>query len=127
MLDYNSGSLAAATCTLLLVITLTFPSVFSLTSHFREKGKQIPNTYTDKDGVATEETIAAFSTKIPKTLLMISTLLGFATSITLAVLDLFRYDGLKLEDWLNVALWASRIFHAFGQHIHTCIILLTWP
>ncbi|KAF7956233.1 hypothetical protein EAE96_005153 [Botrytis aclada] len=112
MLDYNSGSLAAAICALLLVITLTFPSVFSITSHFREKGKQNPNTYTDKDGVATEETIAAFSTKIPKTLLIISTLLGFATSIVLAVLDLFHYDGLKLEDWLNVALWSFILIQA---------------
>lgn len=107
MLEYKSTSLAAAVCSLLVVTTFTLPSVSSIISHFREKGKQIPNTYSDKDGVATEETIATFSTKVPKTLLIISTLLGLGTSLALAILDLFHHGGLELEDWLNVAQWVS--------------------
>ncbi|ESZ94394.1 putative ABC bile acid transporter [Sclerotinia borealis F-4128] len=112
MLDYNSGSLAAAICCLLVVTVLTFPSVFSILSHFREKGKQDPNNYKDKDGVSTEETIAAFSTKVPKTLLVLSTLLGLGTSLALAILDIFHHDGLKLEDWINVALWSFILIQA---------------
>ncbi|KAB8298622.1 hypothetical protein EYC80_000801 [Monilinia laxa] len=105
MLDYNSNSLAAAIACLLVLSILTLPSVSSIISHFREKEKQNLDNYTDKDGIATEETIAAFSTKLPKSLLIISTLLGFGTSLALAILDLFHYDRLKLEDWFNVVSW----------------------
>lgn len=121
MLDYNSGSLAAAIFCLVVAIALTFPSIYSIISHFREKGKQNANTYTDKDGVATEETIAAFSTKVPKTLLIISTFFGLGTSLTLAILDLFHDNGLQLEDWINVAIWVSCI-HSHGKYIILLII-----
>ncbi|CAD6448965.1 fa14f840-ff15-4b9d-8691-809f6f71babf [Sclerotinia trifoliorum] len=112
MLDFNSGSLAAAICCLLVAIVLTFPSVLSVISHFQGKGKQNPSIYIDKDGVATEETIAAFTTKVPKALLIVSTLFGFVTSLTLAIVDLFHHDGLNLEDWINVALWSFILIQA---------------
>ncbi|RAL62078.1 hypothetical protein DID88_002564 [Monilinia fructigena] len=92
MLDINSSSLATAIACLLVVIVLTLPSVSSIISHFREKDKQNLNNYTDKDGSATEETIAAFSTKLPKSLLIISTLL--------------------LEDCFNVVLWSFILIQA---------------
>ncbi|KAI9642616.1 hypothetical protein NHQ30_009421 [Ciborinia camelliae] len=112
MPDFNSGSLAAAICSLLVVSILTLPSGFSVVSHFRGKGKQDLDHYRDKDGVATKETIAEFSTKVPKILLIISALLAFGSSLTLAILNLFRYDGLNLEDWINVALWSFILIQA---------------
>lgn len=107
MLGYDSGSLAAAICSSVVVVAFTVPSAISTVSHLRGK-EQKWTTYSDKDGVATEETIAAFSTKVPKTILMISTILGFGTSIALAILAFLHPDGMMVENWINVGQWVRQ-------------------
>ncbi|KAM3068375.1 hypothetical protein ACMFMG_009513 [Clarireedia jacksonii] len=117
MLEYDSGSLAAAFCSSVVVVGFTFPSAISTLSHFRAK-EQKWTSYSDKDGVATEETIAAFSTKIPKTILIISTILGLGTSIALAILALFHPDGMMVENWINVGQWACILIQAASTAIN---------
>jgi hypothetical protein len=108
MLEYDSRSLASGAGGLALVLLLTFPSVFAIASHFRET-KPKSQIYEDKDGIASEESMAAYSAKAPKIILSLFTLAGFLTSIPLAVFGTLNrdYDSMFIENWLIAAHWVS--------------------
>lgn len=108
MLEYDSRSLAVGASGLALVLLLTFPSVFAIASHFREP-KSKSEIYEDKDGIASAESMAAYSAKTPKILISIFTIIGFLTATALAVLGTLNRDQdfTFLQNWLNVAQWVS--------------------
>ena len=100
-----------------LVVFLTLPSIWRLarTSSRPSKlnGYHVAHSgvYQDKDGTATEESEAAFSDKLPKVIIYAATILGFATSITSAVLSTvwltapFSPSSSLIVDWINVFAW----------------------
>ena len=106
--DPHSTSFAAGAAVLALLLILTFPSLSAIASHFREPKTKV-EIYKDKDGVATEHSMAAFSAKAPKTLLSIFTLLGLASSLALAVLGTLNraHDFTFLQNWISVGQWVS--------------------
>ena len=105
MLENDSRSLVAGVAALALVLLLTLPSVIGIASHLRDP-KPKSNIYEDKDGVASEKSVAEYSAKIPKISLGIFTISGLSLSIALAVLGIVgESDGLLVEDWVNVAQW----------------------
>jgi hypothetical protein len=105
MLENDSRSLLAGVGGV-LVFLLTLPSLASVASHLRES-KPKSNIYEDKDGIATEKSVAEYSTKIPKIFLSIFAILGLGTSIVLAVLE--TLGGVDVEEsWLNVAQWVRK-------------------
>ena len=106
MLEYGSKSLASAAVSLLLIVFLTIPALFGAVLHFREP-KSKPALYEDKDGVASEESMAAYTAKYPKILLSIFTVVGFATAVCLAVLGTVDrgLDPMFLENWLTAGQW----------------------
>jgi hypothetical protein len=108
MLEYDSRSLAAGASALALVLLFTVPSVLAIASHFRETQSK-PEIYEDKDGVASEESMAAYSAKAPKILISIFTTLGLSTAISLAVLSTLNrdHDFTFIQNWVNVAQWVS--------------------
>lgn len=108
MLEYDSRSLASAAGALALVLLLTFPSVFAIASHFRES-KPKSEIYEDEDGVASEESMAAYSATAPKIALSLCTVLGFLTAVPLAVLGTLEHDhdSTFIQNWLSVAQWVS--------------------
>ncbi|KUJ23669.1 putative ABC bile acid transporter [Mollisia scopiformis] len=106
MLENDSRSLVAGVTALVLVLLLTLPSLIGIASHLREP-KPKSTKYEDKDGVATEKSVAEYSAKIPKISLGIFTVTGLSLSIALAVLGLVgQDDGLFIENWINVAQWS---------------------
>lgn len=107
MLEKDSRSLAVGGAGVVVISLLTLPSLFSTLSHFRSS-KSKPTTYEDKDGVATDVSIANYSARLPKALLAIFTILGFLSAIALAILStLDSHKSMFLENWLNVAQWVS--------------------
>ncbi|EED23005.1 ABC bile acid transporter, putative [Talaromyces stipitatus ATCC 10500] len=99
--------LAASIAVLALDLLLIAPSVVAIGSHFRHiKPRQ--KLYEDEDGIASEESMAAYSAKIPKIILAISTIAGFVIATAGAVLTtLNRNEGLTIvQNWLIVAQWA---------------------
>jgi hypothetical protein len=111
MLENDSRSLVAGVAGLALVFLLTIPSFIGVASHLRDSKPQ-PNIYEDKDGVATEKSVAKYSAKIPKTFLAIFVILGLASSIALAVLE--TLGGIDvIESWVNVGQWV-RAFVGFS-------------
>lgn len=108
MEGYDSASLIAAAVPLVLTTLLTIPALVSGVSHIcQPKSKQA--VYEDKDGEATEETMAAYSTTYPKIFLSTFTVLGFGTAVALAVLSTLdrSLDHLFLENWLTAGEWVG--------------------
>ncbi|KAL3418595.1 ABC transporter [Phlyctema vagabunda] len=108
-------ALASGAAGLGAVLLLTIPSILYVVAQFRE-GESKSSTYQDKDGVASEESIAKFSNKIPKVLLLLFTAAGLLVSIALSVLGLLHLteDGLFVESWLNVAAWFFLLIQAIS-------------
>jgi len=106
MLEYDSRSLASAAVSAVLVMLLTIPSISAIASHFRDP-KVKSDLYEDQDGVASVNSMAAFSVRLPKKLLSISSILGLTTAIPLAVLGTLHRDTdpVFTENWLNVIQW----------------------
>lgn len=95
---------------LALAVLLTVPAIIAVYAHLCHK-KMRPALYKDKDGVATQESMAAFSAKTPKIVLTIFSSAGFGIAVALAVLTtVSRVDNLSLvQHWLNVAQWVNFI------------------
>jgi len=104
MLENLSTSLAAGGAALILIFLLTIPSIIGIISHLRSS-KFKSDVYEDKDGIATTESVSAYSAKLPKIFLAIFTTSGLFLSIALAVLGTLNDDGMFIENWLNAAQW----------------------
>lgn len=84
----------------------TIPSILTIVRQIR-KGAPKDNFYQDRDGKATPESIAAFSNRVPKALILLFASLGLGTSISISVLTALdpARDGLLLENWMVTASW----------------------
>lgn len=113
--EFHSRAFAAGLVGLCLNVFFTFPSLIGIATHFREK-KSKSAVYEDKDGVATDESMAEYSTLVPKFLLSIFTTLGLLTAVALGVLATVNgeEDPMFLENWINVAQWVFFVFQTFG-------------
>lgn len=103
----EAASLGAASLGLALTAILTVPAAKAILSRFVNKGyrRLPPELYEDEDGVATEESVAAFSDRWQKYLITLLSVAGFAVSLARA---LFNPDGHSEQLWLLVAGWVSR-------------------
>ena len=108
MAEFDSSSTIAGIAALVCIFSLTAPSVWDIVAHFRAP-KLKATLYEDKDGVATEESMAEYSATVPKVLLAIFSSLGLLTAIALAVLATVSHeqDLTLLDNWLNVASWVG--------------------
>ena len=106
MFGILKDSTAAGGAALIVIAILTIPAIIDHVARLREK-KEKACLYEDDDGIATEESIANYSTVVPKVLLGIFTTLGLLTAIALAVLAIVHQNKtlVKVEDLLNVAAW----------------------
>ncbi len=103
-----SISLACGIAGLVLVLISTFSSLYLVASTaFKSKQPNSEKIYQDEDGVATEESIAKYSTTRTKIVICVLSLLGLGISIALAVLGTLNLsnDGFLIQDWLNAASW----------------------
>ena len=109
MPEFHSRAFAAGISGLCLVVLLTFPSLIGIVTHFRDP-KSKSTVYEDKDGVATEESMAEYSAMVPKFALSIFTTLGLLTAVALGVLATMNADEdpMFIENWMNVAQWVRR-------------------
>ncbi|KAH8596791.1 putative ABC bile acid transporter [Bisporella sp. PMI_857] len=115
MLDLHEKSTAAGAAALAVIALFAIPSVLDHVAHFRER-KEKAILYEDKDGVATEESMAKYSTAISKVFLSTFTTAGLLTAIALSVLDQRKYhdDPLWVENWMNVAAWGLIVIQTIG-------------
>ncbi|KAI1497200.1 P-loop containing nucleoside triphosphate hydrolase protein [Biscogniauxia marginata] len=92
-----------------IITILSSPSVAHVVGHLRSPSPKT-ESYEDEDGKSTPDALKAFSTKLPKALIIACSVIGLGTSVALAVLETLgprgQGDGLFLENWLAVPAWA---------------------
>jgi hypothetical protein len=82
----------------------------------RQGDGETPEFYEDEDGTATEETENAFSDKLPRLLVAVTTAAGLLVSLALAVFEAVRPHGsLPVEAWISFAAWV-RVFTSLSLY-----------
>ncbi|KAI1490070.1 P-loop containing nucleoside triphosphate hydrolase protein [Biscogniauxia mediterranea] len=121
MADETAATLAISAIGLGIIAILTGPSVVHLVAQLRSRSAKTEG-YEDADGKSTPEAIKAFSNKLPKTVVVVCSVIGLCISVALAALGSLgpgrptaHHDGLFLANWLVVVAWALLTLQA------TCI------
>ena len=84
----------------------------------RQGDGELPELYEDEDGTATEETQQAYSDKLPKVLVAVTTAVGLLISLGLAVFGAVRpYDPLFVEAWMSFGAWVRRLLHRHSAEL----------
>lgn len=85
-----------------IILLVSIPAFLTLTLQLTTRQPK-QETYEDKDGKATPESVTAYSAKLPKTLIALFAALTCSTGIATAVLATLHIgqDGLFLENWLS--------------------------
>lgn len=102
-----------------LVALAASPAIEAITRQLRNRTPK-DNFYTDVDGTSTPEAIAAFSTRLPKSIILALSTLGSGTSIAISIICTLRnhsQDSL-VENWLTAASWAFISLHAICLGAH---------
>lgn len=95
-----------------LIAALTLPALVRLAQVTRRDKPLRPEIYEDKDGVATEESMSRFSTKVYFVFVFLSIAVGLSASFALAVYATARknasfWDGGLIALWLLFSVWVS--------------------
>lgn len=113
----HHDSIAVAVATGLGIIGLvSIPAVLTSTLHFTARRQPKQDTYEDEDGKATPDSVAAYSARLPKTLIVLFAALACSTGIATAVLATLPpgQDGLFLQVWLSAAASILLLFQAIA-------------
>ncbi|CAM1504527.1 Fc.00g021180.m01.CDS01 [Cosmosporella sp. VM-42] len=102
-----------------VVCLSALPAIFAILTQLRDRTPR-DNFYSDIDGKSTPETIAAFSTRLPKSLVLLLSTIGLGTSIAISVLSTLQHSqhGFFLENWLSTASWGFILVHAISLAAH---------
>jgi hypothetical protein len=84
------------------------PALSSTVKRFTRRQERKQDVYEDEDGSATPESMAAYSAKIPKALVLTSAGVGLAVSTTLLVISSGTH-GEPVLDGLGIGAWVSLI------------------
>lgn len=92
-----------------IILLVSTPAFFTFTSQLTTRQPK-QETYEDKDGKATPESVTAYSARLPKTLIVLFAALTCSTGIATAVLATLHIgqDGLFLENWLSAGASVSK-------------------
>ncbi|KAL6919458.1 hypothetical protein FSST1_003484 [Fusarium sambucinum] len=102
-----------------LVALTTAPALVAVIDQLRKRTPK-DNFYEDIDGKSTPESIAAFSNRLPKILILVSSATGLGTSIAVSVLSSLHSSSneLLLENWLLTGAWLLIAIHAISLSAH---------
>ncbi|KAM0742263.1 hypothetical protein ACQRIT_002440 [Beauveria bassiana] len=117
-MDHDQLSYAAAAGLAVAAIT-TLPALSAIVSQIRSRAPK-DNFYEDQDGVATPESIAAFSNKASKFVVTFLAASTAALSIAVAVLNstASSHGSLFLSTWLTTSAWILILLQAACLSAH---------
>lgn len=101
---------AAVATGLGIILLVSAPAIFTFTLQLTTRQPR-QDTYEDRDGKATPESVTAYSAKLPKTLIVLFAALVCGTGTATAVLSTLHIgqDGLFLENWLSAGASVSKL------------------
>ena len=115
MLNNVSVLLVGEALGVAVIVFLTLPLIRRLVRNASHaKKSKIGTLYEDDDGSATEESQTEYSVKYAQMVVCITSALGLAASLTLAILSTVRHSSMGLSpkvfalDWLISVAWVSR-------------------
>ncbi|KAL1965879.1 hypothetical protein VTN77DRAFT_5012 [Rasamsonia byssochlamydoides] len=121
----QTASLLTGSVGLFLIALLTTPAVSATASRLVSKRQESPSSdatrelYQDEDGTATEESVKAFSDKIQRFSIAVLSVVGFLTSLALAIIVTLKLPrNLFVEHWLQFAGWfflAAHVVALFSE------------
>ncbi|GKU04827.1 unnamed protein product [Fusarium langsethiae] len=102
-----------------LVALATIPALVAVINQLRQRTPK-DNFYEDIDGKSTPESIAAFSNRLPKILILVSSAIGLGTSIAVSALSSLHgsYNEFLLKNWLLAGAWVLIVLHAISLSAH---------
>ena len=103
-MSQNDSILLVVATGVALVGVCSIPAATTLTLQLTTKEKKDDRIYEDADGKATPESMAAFSAKPAKTLVVLFAAVGTALSIVLPICSV-RGQSFVTEDWMSMAAW----------------------
>ena len=114
MAGSTTVSLALAIACLVLVGILSIPALLQYIDRLR-KGKskyfELSDRYEDEDGVATDDSEAAYSDFIPRLLLVLVSAVGTFDALAFAIVITTRPKlDLMIEQWLQFGTWVLLVF-----------------
>ena len=89
------------------VVLAAISARVSFLSRKRRASQGESNIYQDKDGVATEESLKAYSVRRQNILLILFTLLGISVGLIEAVFVTLRYPAAACESWAAFIIWVG--------------------
>lgn len=104
-----------------IILLVSIPAVFTFILQLTTRQPK-QDAYEDKDGKATLESVAAYSAKLPKILIVLFAALTCSTGIATAVLATLHIgqDDLFLDNWLSAGASVSKIASPLAAR-------LDWP
>ncbi|KAF4974138.1 hypothetical protein FZEAL_8903 [Fusarium zealandicum] len=124
VLDHNL-TLALTGTGLAVVASATAPALVAIFTQLRNRSPK-DNFYEDADGKSTPESVAAFSNRLPKCLILALSFAGLGTSIAISVLSSLDLasDVLRLENWLIAGAWGLVLLHAISLSAHHSSVIV---
>jgi hypothetical protein len=127
MVTHEGLSLAAGVVGVALVAATTIPAFKQLAAAISHPKRLYETLYEDDDGVATEESMSAYSDRVPRSILCFSSIVGFLASVASSVLaSLYPEKSPLVEPWINVLCWVSLDFLTFLCSVAPDCWLLGW-
>ncbi|GAD94011.1 hypothetical protein PVAR5_2631 [Paecilomyces variotii No. 5] len=119
----ETGALIAGALGLSIVAVCTTPALISIAARFSPKARRgvseaVEILYEDQDGAATPESVKAFTDRLQRASIAALTVIGFFTSLAIALLTTKRGpESYLIEAWLQVGIWGFHAIHAVALFV----------
>jgi hypothetical protein len=107
---YARTAIAVAAAALFVIVACSAPAVWRLRLRLlptqNRRSQSIPERYEDEDGLATPESVAAYSYQLPRILVLLVSVVCLANSLVCcAITTQSRDSGLRVEQWMQFGIW----------------------
>ncbi|KAJ9406729.1 hypothetical protein DTO045G8_5395 [Paecilomyces variotii] len=119
----ETGALITGALGLSIVAASTAPALISIATRFSPKARRraseaVEILYEDQDGAATPESVQAFTDKLQRASIAALTVIGFFTSLAIAMLTTRKGpESYLIEAWLQVGIWGFHTIHAIALFV----------
>jgi ABC-type multidrug transport system fused ATPase/permease subunit len=119
---FSSMPIAIVGVALFVIVACSAPSIWRITQRSilarRLRYQPIDGKYEDEDGIATQASVAAYSYRIQRVLVLALSVIGFVDSLVLSVVASQRpYLIVGVEEWLQFGAWVLLLFQAVALFV----------
>jgi hypothetical protein len=103
-------TISVTAAALFVIVAFSAPAVWRLALRLLpiqdRRSQALPEIYEDEDGIATQESVAAYSYQLPRILVLLISVVCLANSLVCCVITTQSRDsGWRLEQWMQFGAW----------------------